>query len=133
AARTRSRPETGTGTIARSARSTGRQSTVKPQLLLFDDARAAGWQPFTLTRPAGELLFGAHTMRARAELVFGVRAVGHIAPGLDGFTEPDAAPVLDATRIAVDAPRIVLLSRAVPSFQKLPDWPHHTTRIVMAG
>ena len=103
------------------------------QLLLFDDARAAGWQPFTLTRPAGELLFGAHTMRARAELVFGVRAVGHIAPGLEGFSEPDAAPVLDATRIAADAPRIVLLSRAVPSFQDLPDWPHHTTRIVMAG
>lgn len=104
-----------------------------PQLFLFDDVRAAAWQPFTLTRPAGELLFGAHTMRARAELVFGVPAMGHIAPGLDGFSEPEAPPVIDANRVAADAPRILLLSRAVPAFQELPAWSQHTTRISIGG
>ncbi|NLG61983.1 MAG: hypothetical protein GX539_07030 [Candidatus Cloacimonetes bacterium] len=104
-----------------------------PQLILFDDARAADWQPFTLTRPAGELLFGAHTMRARAELVFGVPAVGHLAEGLEGFSEPDAAPVIDPSRVAADAPRILLLSRAVPAFQQPPAWPQHTTRITIDG
>jgi hypothetical protein len=33
------------------------------QLILYDDAHARDWFPFTLTRPAGELLFGAHLQR----------------------------------------------------------------------
>lgn len=103
------------------------------QLLLFDDARAADWHPFTLTRPAGELLFGAHTMRERAELVFGARVGGHIAPALTGFREHEAADVVDPARITADVPRILLLSRAVPAFQDMPAWPGRPARIVIAG
>ncbi len=36
-------------------------------LVLFDDERARAWTPFTVTRPAGELLFGCLTLRERAE------------------------------------------------------------------
>ncbi len=101
-------------------------------LVLFDDARSRDWQPFALTRPAGELLFGAHTMRERAELVLGARCAGHLAaPHLRGFAEPDAAPVIDAAD--VDAPRIYLLARAVPDWQTPPSWPGGTARLVMAG
>ena len=39
-------------------------------LILFDDASAQSWEPFALTRPVGELLFGALTQRARAERIF---------------------------------------------------------------
>ena len=65
-------------------------------LVLFDDDRARAWTPLTLTRPAGELLFGCLTLRERAEHFWGVACVGHIAdPGLQGFAEPGAAPVLE--------------------------------------
>ena len=54
-------------------------------LVLFDDAVARDWQPFALTRPAGELLFGAFTLRARAERVLGMRCVAALAaPHLRG-------------------------------------------------
>jgi hypothetical protein len=57
-----------------------------PALYLFDDAVASDWQPFTLTRPAGELMLGAHTFRRRAELLFGMRCAGHVAAtALAGF------------------------------------------------
>ena len=36
-------------------------------LFLFDDQVARGWDPFSLTRPAGELLFGALLLRERAD------------------------------------------------------------------
>jgi UDP-N-acetylglucosamine diphosphorylase / glucose-1-phosphate thymidylyltransferase / UDP-N-acetylgalactosamine diphosphorylase / glucosamine-1-phosphate N-acetyltransferase / galactosamine-1-phosphate N-acetyltransferase len=70
------------------------------KLYLYDDAVARGWQPFALTRPVGELLFGAHTFRSRAEHLFGVRCAGHItAAHLAGFAEPDAAPVVDLSDV----------------------------------
>lgn len=107
---------------------------MKARLVLFDDARAADWQPFTLTRPAGELLFGAHTMRERAALVFGLPVSGHVAaPHLRGFHEHDSAPVLQPDHMASDAPRIFLLARAVPGWQAPPSWPARTTRLTIAG
>jgi hypothetical protein len=36
-------------------------------LFLFDDDVARSWDPFPLTRPAGELLFGALLLRERAQ------------------------------------------------------------------
>jgi hypothetical protein len=53
-------------------------------LFLFDDARARGWHPFTLTRPAGELIFGALLQRRRAELLWGTSVTAHLsdAPSL---------------------------------------------------
>lgn len=83
------------------------------RVILFDDAKAAEWLPFTLTRPAGELLFGAFTPRARAERLFGSCAAHIAAPELLGFEEPDAAPVLDADAVDASEPTLFLSSRAI--------------------
>jgi UDP-N-acetylglucosamine diphosphorylase/glucosamine-1-phosphate N-acetyltransferase len=83
-------------------------------LYLFDDGTARRWQPFALTRPIGELLLGAHTFRARAELLFGARCAGHVsAEHLVGFDEPYAARVVPADSIGKDRARLFLSSRAV--------------------
>ena len=83
-------------------------------LYLFDDAIAHQWQPFALTRPVGELLLGAHTFRARAELLFGARCAGHLtAPHLIGFDEGYAARAVSSESVRNDRPRLVLSSRAL--------------------
>ncbi len=88
-----------------------------PRLVLFDDEIARAWEPFALTRPIGELLFGTMTLRARAERVLSVPCAGHIAaPHLDGFDEPGAPPVLRLEQVASDDSRTFLLSRFVPSW-----------------
>jgi len=86
---------------------------VQASLYLVDDDVARGWQPFALTRPAGELRFGAFTQRERAERLTGLRCTGHLAaPHLAGFEEPDAAPVVAPD--AVRGPAVLLLvSRVV--------------------
>lgn len=104
------------------------------QLVLFDDARAQDWQPLTLTRPAGELLFGAYTQRERAERVFGGRCIGHVAGAhLQGYGEHDGAPCIDPSEVGTAAPRLYLLSRAVPAWQTPSAWPSRTSRVVMNG
>ncbi|MGH7467757.1 MAG: putative sugar nucleotidyl transferase [Longimicrobiales bacterium] len=88
------------------------------QLILYDDAQARNWFPFTLTRPAGELLFGAFTQRQRAERVFGARCIGHLTElALSGFEEPDAAPILTAREVDTQSARLFLSSRAVPAWE----------------
>ena len=74
-------------------------------LLLFDDAVARAFQPFTLTRPAGELLFGACLQRVRAQRVFGRPCRGHLAAAhLVDFDEPGAPAVLaDPSALAAEA------------------------------
>ena len=96
-------------------------------LILFDDERARAWTPFSVTRPAGELLFGCLTLRERAERFWGEPCVGHITdPRLQGFAEPGAAPVLDTdARESAHGPgekttRILFSSRAVPDFVPAP-------------
>ena len=96
-------------------------------LVLFDDERARAWTPFTVTRPAGELLFGCLTLRERAERFWSEACVGHVAdPSLEGFAEPGAAPVVkaDALDSASDpgrgTARIFFSSRAVPDFAPAP-------------
>lgn len=97
--------------------------TDTPALYLFDDARARAWEPFALTRPAGELLFGALTPRARAERVLGLRCVGHVvADHLEGFAEDGAPPVVPAGEIPDDRPRVFLSARAVPAWEAMGDW-----------
>ena len=91
------------------------------QLVMYDDARAAAWHPFTLTRPAGELLLGAFTTRGRAERIFNATCIGHAAPHVDGFDELDAPAVIDPANLPTDHTRIFLSSRA------LPDWTTRTT------
>jgi UDP-N-acetylglucosamine diphosphorylase / glucose-1-phosphate thymidylyltransferase / UDP-N-acetylgalactosamine diphosphorylase / glucosamine-1-phosphate N-acetyltransferase / galactosamine-1-phosphate N-acetyltransferase len=86
-----------------------------PALVLFDDAVARRWRPFTLTRPAGELLFGTCTLRARAERVLGLECIGHLAaPHLADYEEHDAPGVLDA--LPTDRDVLLLCSRAVPAW-----------------
>lgn len=86
-------------------------------IILFDDRIARDWEPFALTRPVGELLFGALTFRARHERVFGGRCAGHLAaPHLAGFEEAGAPPVLTRTSSDPAGPRLYLLSRFVPGF-----------------
>jgi len=96
-------------------------------LILFDDERARAWTPFSVTRPAGELLFGCLTLRERAEHFWGGPCVGHVAdPRLEGFAEPGAAPVLDpdvrdsARGPGEETTRILFSSRAVPDFVPAP-------------
>jgi UDP-N-acetylglucosamine diphosphorylase/glucosamine-1-phosphate N-acetyltransferase len=83
-------------------------------LYLFDDARARAWEPFSLTRPIGELLLGCLKLRERAERVLHTRALGHLSGDpLLGFEEPGAPPVVAPAQIDTVAPRVLLSSRAV--------------------
>jgi UDP-N-acetylglucosamine diphosphorylase/glucosamine-1-phosphate N-acetyltransferase len=65
-------------------------------IYLYDDARARTFEPFALTRPAGELRAGALLVRERwSRALGGAAAVAHVtSPHLAGFEEPGAAPVL---------------------------------------
>jgi len=90
------------------------------RLYLFDDRVARRWAPFTLTRPAGEVLFGCLPLRARAERVFGTTCLGHVTrSALAGFDEPGAAPTVALDDIGQEGTRVLLSSRAVPEFQNL--------------
>ena len=108
-------------------------------LVLFDDGRARAWTPFTVSRPAGELLFGCLTLRERAERFWGEACVGHVAdPSLAGFAEPGAAPVVEADALdSAPAPeggttRIFFSSRAVPDFASAPP-PHEPAVLTIQG
>ena len=86
-------------------------------LILFDDAISRGWQPFALTRPGGELAFGALSMRRRAERVFGAPCVAHLAADhLVGFAEGDSPPVLGYANAPSEGDRLFLSARAVPAW-----------------
>lgn len=82
-------------------------------LYLFDDETAASWDPFALTRPVGELLFGAFLLRERAEKFWDSACLGHLADGsLAGFSEPGAPQVVGLGQIGAGEHRIFLSSRA---------------------
>ncbi|MGD2121325.1 MAG: putative sugar nucleotidyl transferase, partial [Gemmatimonadota bacterium] len=83
-------------------------------LYFFDDGTARSWEPFSLTRPAGELLFGAFLLRERGERYWGVRCRGHLtSASLVGFGEPGSPPVVTMAEIPTDRPRVFQKSRAV--------------------
>ena len=64
---------------------------------LYDDACARTFQPFALTRPAGEMRAGALLVRERWERALGVKVAGYVtSPHLAGFDEPGAPPVISA-------------------------------------
>ena len=94
------------------------------RLFLFDDPVAREWHPFTLTRPAGEILFGTETLRARCERVLGVACEAHIVGNaLRGFEEPGAPPCIDGDGLTGDGHRLLLSSRFVPGETTAVDWP----------
>jgi UDP-N-acetylglucosamine diphosphorylase / glucose-1-phosphate thymidylyltransferase / UDP-N-acetylgalactosamine diphosphorylase / glucosamine-1-phosphate N-acetyltransferase / galactosamine-1-phosphate N-acetyltransferase len=87
------------------------------RIFLFDDAVSAAWEPFALTRPGGELRFGAFTVRQRAERVFGGRVAAHLsADHLQGFEEPGAAAVIPYDQAPAEGERLFLAARAVPAW-----------------
>ena len=84
------------------------------RLFLFDDPVARDWRPFALTRPAGELLFGTETLRARAERVWGLRGEGHLAgSAIEGFEEPGSPRCVRPGTIGREGNRLLLSSRFV--------------------
>jgi UDP-N-acetylglucosamine diphosphorylase / glucose-1-phosphate thymidylyltransferase / UDP-N-acetylgalactosamine diphosphorylase / glucosamine-1-phosphate N-acetyltransferase / galactosamine-1-phosphate N-acetyltransferase len=101
----------------------------EPLLILFDDDVAGQWEPFALTRPVGELLFGALTFRARAERVFGTRCAAHLAAEpLVGFEEAGAPPVRAPADAPTDGDRLFLLARAVPAWSAAEAWADRPAR-----
>ncbi|NIR44112.1 MAG: hypothetical protein GWN99_06300 [Gemmatimonadetes bacterium] len=91
-------------------------------LVIFDDRVAQAWEPFALTRPAGELVFGAMTLGRRAERVFGVECLGHLAAEhLVDFHEPGGRPVLQPDDLPQDRDLIFWSARVAPDLgQRLP-------------
>jgi UDP-N-acetylglucosamine diphosphorylase/glucosamine-1-phosphate N-acetyltransferase len=70
-------------------------------LVLYDDARARGFEPFALTRPAGELRAGAELVRRRWERGAAAKATAFAgAPHLTTFDEFDAPPAASGTLAA---------------------------------
>jgi UDP-N-acetylglucosamine diphosphorylase/glucosamine-1-phosphate N-acetyltransferase len=97
-------------------------------LLLFDDALARDWMPFTLTRPAGELLFGALRLRERAERIIDAACIGHVTNNdLIGFDEPGAPPVINLATLPTARARLFLSSRAVLDWDTDLDFEGETT------
>lgn len=83
-------------------------------LIVFDDAVARDFYPFTLTRPAGELLLGTMKLRERLERVTGTTCTGYIAnPDLIGFDELNAPRVIDPATITTERPRLFVSSRCI--------------------
>ncbi len=73
-------------------------------MYLYDDARARGFQPFALTRPAGEMRAGTLLIRERWATVLGAPAGAHVtAPHLRGFDEPGGGVVFGGDAIPAGA------------------------------
>ncbi len=91
-------------------------------LFLFDDTQARDWRPFTLTRPAGELLYGTRTLRRRAELALRLECAGHVSSrSLVDYDEPWASPVVQPESLPRDVDTVFLLSRFVAEPHDIPD------------
>jgi UDP-N-acetylglucosamine diphosphorylase/glucosamine-1-phosphate N-acetyltransferase len=93
-------------------------------LVVFDDAVARDWRPFTLTRPAGELRFGLLTLRERLERTLESPCLGHLThPALRDFDEPATPPVLTYDDVPPDRDVLFLCSRAVPDWDAARELP----------
>ena len=84
-------------------------------LFVVDDQIARQWSPVAVTQPAGEILFGALTLRERLERASGLAAAGYLAaPGLEGFTREGVPPLTDSGELPDDEALVLLSSRYVP-------------------
>ena len=100
-------------------------------LVLFDDAVARDWMPFTLTRPAGELLSGALRLRERAEKILDTTCIGHVTHNdLVGFDEPGAPPVIDLASLPTARARLFLSSRAILDWDVDLEFVEETTLLI---
>jgi UDP-N-acetylglucosamine diphosphorylase/glucosamine-1-phosphate N-acetyltransferase len=86
---------------------------------LYDDARARRFEPFALTRPAGELRAGALLVRERWARALGAPVAGHLTSAhLNEFEEPGSAPVL--AKGAIPAGAWIANARFLPGLTRLP-------------
>lgn len=85
------------------------------RLFLYDDpADAARFQPFALSRPLGELRYGAYLLRERWAASAGTTVAGHLAAAhLRDFSEPHAPAVVPEPGEAAE-PRFLFRSTFVP-------------------
>ena len=84
-----------------------------PALHLYDDAAARAFEPFALTRPAGELRAGALLVRERWALALQAEPAGFVgAPHLATFEELDAPPAAGAT---LPAGAVLVNARCAPA------------------
>lgn len=85
------------------------------KLYLYDDAVARTFEPFSLTRPVGELRAGAELIRRRWERQLQLEGAGFIgAPYLAEFEEEGApGAVADDTELAAGS--VIANTRCVPS------------------
>jgi UDP-N-acetylglucosamine diphosphorylase / glucose-1-phosphate thymidylyltransferase / UDP-N-acetylgalactosamine diphosphorylase / glucosamine-1-phosphate N-acetyltransferase / galactosamine-1-phosphate N-acetyltransferase len=98
---------------------------------LYDDAKARRFEPFALTRPAGEMRAGALLVRERWSRALGIAVAGHIgAPVLAGFEEVGSARVLD--HVTIPAGSWIANARFAPALVRAPqgDLLHADGRIV---
>ncbi|MEE8521582.1 MAG: putative sugar nucleotidyl transferase [Gemmatimonadota bacterium] len=103
-----------------------------PRLVLFDDERARQWEPFALSRPAGELLFGALKLVERVEEALGLECEGYLtSQHLSGYREPGARPVLEAKNLPRDRDTLFWCSRAAPERGQRLETPDGPTVYVM--
>jgi UDP-N-acetylglucosamine diphosphorylase / glucose-1-phosphate thymidylyltransferase / UDP-N-acetylgalactosamine diphosphorylase / glucosamine-1-phosphate N-acetyltransferase / galactosamine-1-phosphate N-acetyltransferase len=103
------------------------------RLFLFDDGRARRWAPFTLTRPAGELLHGCLTLRERVERAFGAGCEGHVSRrALLGYDEPGAPPTVALDKIGTRGTRVLVSSRAALELMEI-EVPADERRILVGG
>ncbi len=81
--------------------------------VLYDDLAARAFEPFALTRPAGELRAGGEIIRRRWEQLLGEPAKGFIgAAHLASFREFDAPPAATGT---LAAGTVVVNARCAPA------------------
>jgi UDP-N-acetylglucosamine diphosphorylase/glucosamine-1-phosphate N-acetyltransferase len=89
------------------------------RLFLFDDQAAKGWTPFALTRPVGEILFGALSLRGRIERATRLHADAYLGRAdLVGFEEAGAPGVLPTDGAVGEGVRLILSTRYVPPIDR---------------
>ncbi len=106
---------------------------MSPFLFMFDDKVAQSWDPYLLTRPAGELLFGALLLRERGEAYWQTTCRGHLTrEGLSDFEEDGAPPCVSAPDLPRNEYRVFHSSRAVLT-GSAPPLPGRAATLVMDG
>lgn len=84
---------------------------------LYDDDQARRFEPFALTRPAGELRVGARLIRERWELAVGRRAAGFVSSAHLVDFEEDGAPSF--TQEAMQAGSLLVNARFAPVLTRI--------------
>lgn len=105
-------------------------------ITLVDDDVAREWEPFALTRPIAELIYGALTFRRRAELIFSASCTALlVAERLLGFEEDGTPPLTTHPGGPAEDDRLFLLSRALPDWTTRTNWsrPARSGLVVIDG